>query len=203
MRQETVTIKSTGEGFEEALALSASMGKEGCLDNKEAVRLRLLTEELIGLLRGIAGEVTADFSIKQYGKEYTLQLNGDVVMDNVMHKQLIESSSSGSNSAVKGFTGKLREMIATMVLPGTIGHTIVSGFSMGLISMSSPSTTSETTAAAQSYMWSMEKYAEGVKSSKNSDEKISLERSIIANIADEIKVSIVGSTVEITVYKNF
>ncbi len=203
MKEEHVTIKSTGEGFVEALSITDSLGKEVGLDNKEQVRLRLLTEETIGLLRGIAGEVSADYSVKQYGREFTLKLEGDVVMDSKMHKQLLESSSSGENSSVKGFTGKLREMIATMVLPGTIGHTLVSGFSMGLMTMSTPSSVSETTAAAQAYMWSMEKYSSSVKESGDKKEWDTLERSIIANIADEIKVGIQGSRVEITVYKQF
>ena len=90
-----------------------------------------------------------------------------------------------------------------MVLPGTIGHTLVSGFSMGLMTMSTPSSVSETTAAAQAYMWSMEKYSENVKKNGDKKEWDTLERSIIANIADEIKVGIQGSRVEITVYKQF
>ena len=203
MKEEKVTIKSNGEGFAEALALSSAIGEEVGLDQKEQIRLRLMTEELIGLLRGIAGDVSADFSIKQYGKEFTLQLKGDVVMDSQMHKQLLESSSSGLNAAAKGFSGKLREMIATMVLPGTLGYTLVSGFSLGLMSMSTPTTTSETTAAAQSYLWSLEKYESKVKETNDPKEQVTLERSILANVADEIKVSIVAQSVEITVYKTF
>ena len=203
MKEEKVTIKSSGEGFEKALNVTAALGQEVGLDKAEQVRLRLLTEELIGLLRGIAGDITAEYSVKQFGREFTFKLEGDVVMDSKMHKQLIESSSSGENASVKGFTGKLREMIATMVLPGTLGHTLVSGFSMGLMTMSTPSSVSETTAAAQAYMWSMEKYTSSVKESGNKKEWDTLERSIIANVADEIKVGIQGSRVEITVYKQF
>ena len=203
MRQETVRIDSSGKGFAEALALSSELAKEANLDNKESVRLRLLSEEAVGLLRGLAGDVSADLLIKQYGKEFTLQLSGDVVMDSNLHKQLIETSTSGETAAVKGFTGKLREMIATMLLPGTIGHTMVSGFSMGLLNMSSPSTVSNTVEAAQSYMWSLDKYTQQVNEKEDEKEKVTLERSILANIADEITVGIGGQHVEITIFKAF
>ncbi len=203
MRQETITIDSKEKGFVEAMNTTVEIGKEAGLDSTEEIRLRLLTEELIGLLRGLAGDVTAEYTIKQYGKEFTLKLAGDVVMDVNMRKQLLEASSSGENSAVKGFMGKMREMIATMVLPGTLGHTLVSGFSMGLSSMSSPTGSSETYVEAEQYLWSMDKYIASVNESGNEDDKVELERSIIANIADDITVSIVGQQVEITVFKTF
>lgn len=203
MRQETIVIDSSEKNFVEALNTTLQMGEEAGLDSRELIRLRLLTEELIGLLRGIAGEVTADYTVKQYGKEFTLQLKGDVNMDSKMHKQLLDASSSGSNAAVKGFMSKMREMIGTMVLPGTLGHTLVSGFSMGLMTMSGPTPASETGAGVQAYMWSMDKYIDSVKANNDTKEWDELEKSIVANIADEIKVSIVGSLVEITIFKTF
>lgn len=203
MNKASVTIDSAGNGFAEALEMSLKMGTEASLDKKQLLRLRLLTEETIGLLRGIAGDIKADFEVAQYGKEFTLSLNGDVILDKTIHDQLIDASTKGSNSAVKGFTGKLKEMIGTMLLPGTLGHTVVSGLSMGLTNMGSPASIDTSATAAKEYLWSLEKYEESIKESNNSSAADMLEKSIIANAADEVQVSIVNPHVEIKVFKIF
>lgn len=203
MNKNSVIIDNAGNGFAEALEISNKMGVEAGLDKKELLRLRLLTEETIGLLRGIAGDIKAEYTIAQYGKEFTLSLNGDVVLDKTMHDQLIDASTKGENSAVKGFTGKLKEMIGTMLLPGTLGHTVVSGLSMGLTNMGSPASIDTSATAAKEYLWSLEKYEEAVKESNNPSATDMLEKSIIANVADEVQVNIVNPHVEIKVFKIF
>ncbi len=203
MNKNSVIIDNAGNGFAEALEISNKMGVEAGLDKKELLRLRLLTEETIGLLRGIAGDIKAEYTIAQYGKEFTLSLNGDVVLDKTMHDQLIDASTRGENSAVKGFTGKLKEMIGTMLLPGTLGHTVVSGLSMGLTNMGSPASIDTSATAAKEYLWSLEKYEEAVKESNNPSATDMLEKSIIANVADEVQVNIVNPHVEIKVFKIF
>ena len=203
MNKNSVIIDNAGNGFAEALEISNKMGVEAGLDKKELLRLRLLTEETIGLLRGIAGDIKAEYTIAQYGKEFTLSLNGDVVLDKTMHDQLIDASTKGENSAVKGFTGKLKEMIGTMLLPGTLGHTVVSGLSMGLTNMGSPASIDTSATAAKEYLWSLEKYEEAVKEGNNPSATDMLEKSIIANVADEVQVNIVNPHVEIKVFKIF
>ena len=203
MNKNSVIIDNAGNGFAEALEISNKMGVEAGLDKKELLRLRLLTEETIGLLRGIAGDIKAEYTIAQYGKEFTLSLNGDVVLDKTMHDQLIDASTRGENSAVKGFTGKLKEMIGTMLLPGTLGHTVVSGLSMGLTNMGSPASIDTSATAAKEYLWSLEKYEEAVKEGNNPSATDMLEKSIIANVADEVQVNIVNPHVEIKVFKIF
>ena len=56
--------------------------------------------------------------------------------------------------------------------------------------------------------WSMQKYKATVEQEKSEDaaaqeEWDELEKSIVANIADEITIAIRGSEVEMTVYKKF
>lgn len=203
MNKEIISIDSSYHGFEEALNTSARMGEQAGLSKKEALHLRLMTEELIGLLRGIAGEIKADFIIEEENKKFTLHLKGEVNMDKKMHDQLIETSSKGENDAAKGFTGKLREMIGTMLLPGSLGNTFVSGFSMGLMSLGTQTSSVDSIAGTNEYLWSMEKYVSSVRNSDNKAQWDELERSIVANVADEIKVSIVGNNVEIIVDKQF
>ena len=60
MKTEKIVVTSQGQGIADALTLTEKAGVYAGLDKKPALHLRLLAEELIGLLRGIAGEVEAE-----------------------------------------------------------------------------------------------------------------------------------------------
>lgn len=200
-----IKVTTRGEGMEEALAATEKLGLDSGLSHKENLRLRLLAEELIGLLRGISGDVEADYQARQEGKKFVLSLNADVRMTQDMRKQLLAASSSGKNSAARGFMGRLREMVAAILLPENGDSDEVSGLALGLMSLGGPA---RYTAGVNAYAWSMSKYMSEVRSSREADEDAAdawdeLEKSIVANLADEVSVKIVGSTVEISIAKAF
>ena len=200
-----IKVTTRGEGMEEALAATEKLGLDSGLSHKENLRLRLLAEELIGLLRGITGDVEADYQARQEGKKFLLSLNADVRMTQDMRKQLLAASSSGKNSAARGFMGRLREMVAAILLPEDGESDEVSGLALGLMSLGGPA---RYTAGVNAYAWSMSKYMSEVRSSREEDEDAAdawdeLEKSIVANLADEVSVKIVGSAVEISIAKAF
>ena len=200
-----IKVTTRGEGMEEALAATEKLGLDSGLSHKENLRLRLLAEELIGLLRGISGDVEADYQARQEGKKFVLSLNADVRMTQDMRKQLLAASSSGKNSAARGFMGRLREMVAAVLLPDNGDSDEVSGLALGLMSLGGPA---RYTAGVNAYAWSMSKYMSEVRSSRETDEDAAdawdeLEKSIVANLADEVSVKIVGSAVEISIAKAF
>lgn len=129
MKTETIHVTSLGLGMDEALAVTEKTGLASGLEKKQILRLRLLAEELIGMLRGIAGDVEADYWLERNGRAYALHLRSDVTMTREMHEQLIAVSTSGENAAAKGFMGKIREMIAVALLPRESGSSLLSGLS--------------------------------------------------------------------------
>jgi len=203
MTKETVRIDSSGAGMAEALGTAVRFGEEASLGKQSGIRLRLLAEELIGLLRGITGNIPADFTIEREGKSFCLKLKGEVPMDKHIREELLKAASAHQNSAAKGFMGQIRDMISAMVLPGTLGNTVISGMSMGLISMGSPAAGLDYTTGAEPYMWSMEKYISSVQENDRNQVHADFERSIVANIADEVKVYIQSSSVEVVIFKKF
>ena len=68
MNTPVITVNNEGSGFDEALALSEKLGLSCGLDKKQNLRLRLLTEELFGLVKNIAGELNGSFSIEYEGR---------------------------------------------------------------------------------------------------------------------------------------
>ena len=200
-----IRINTRGDGMEEALAVTEKLGLDSGLGHKENLRLRLLAEELIGLMRGITGSMEASYQAQQEGRKFALCLKADVTMTQELRKQLLAASSSGKNDAARGFMGKLREMVAAVLLPENEDSAPLKGLSLGLMGLGSPA---HYTAGIDAYAWSMSKYVSEISDSRDRDEEAArawdeLERSIVANLADEVGVKIKGSHVEIVITKAF
>jgi hypothetical protein len=205
MKTSEIIVNTQGVGMDEALAATEKLGQDSGLSHKENLRLRLLAEELIGLMRGITGSVEARYQAGQEEREFTLSLSANVVLDQEMRRQLIAASSSGKNAAAKGLMGRIREMVAIVLLPRSQEPAALTNLSLGLISMGSPMGYA---AGEDAYTWSMSTYMSELQNSMNEAEDAKeaydeLEKSIVANLADEVSVSIVGARVEITITKAF
>lgn len=194
MRTEQIRVSSSGEGMEEALQMTEKFGLESGLIRKEDLRLRLLAEELFGMMRSIVGKIEALYWIEGEDQKYDIFLAGDVELNQDSRRKLIEVSSKHENAAAKGFMGKLRDMIGVMLLPEGDGPSMTS---IGLMTMGSPN---EFIANSDAYSWSLNKYREELQASDNEEarkENDELERSIVASLADEVSVSIEDSKVTI------
>ena len=201
MKTEQITVSGTGAGIDEALALTERVGSEAGLGKKPLLHLRLLGEELFGIIRGIAGEVVAEYWIESEGSSFELHLKSDVKLTEEMRDQFLAASSSGKNSAAVSFMGKIRVMIADLLLsakeslPYAMMNTVAAYPTGG-------------TAGEVASVWSLSMYRNEVQSLAGDSREASdawdeLEKSIVANIADDIKVCIVGKKVEMILFKSF
>ena len=80
MKSEQIAVTSKGLGISEALALTEEIGKSAGLDEKSVLHLRLLAEEVSGMLRGIAGDVEAMYWLEAEGRKFELHLQSTVQM---------------------------------------------------------------------------------------------------------------------------
>ena len=196
MKTEQINVTSAGAGMEEALQLTEKFGLESGLERKENLRLRLLAEELFGMMRSIVGEVEALYWIEGEDQKFDVHMEGEVVLNQDVRKKLIEVSTRHENAAAQGFMGKLRDMIGTAMLPEGEGPSMLS---LGLMTMGSPS---GYMANSGSYSWSLNKYREELQAAEDKEAREAadeLEKSIVASLADEVAVRIEGSQVEIVV----
>lgn len=204
MKTEIVNIFSSGEGRDSALELAEKTGAYCGLDNKSVLRLRLLSEELIELIRSLATNLEGDFWLETNDKNVEIHLKTVIPMDLQTRDELLSVASSGKNSAAKGIIGKIREMIALKTLPEDPNTKAMTEQALGLISAGYEMSSY----VAGAYSWSMSTYISKIdKADFNVDEKNEakdeLEKSIVANLADDVKVSIVNSDVEVTIIKSF
>ena len=196
MKTEKISINNRELGMTVALGMTEKLGAEQGLERKQILHLRLLAEELFSMLRSLTGEVDAEYWLEYEGKRFDIHMKSDVVLTDELRQQFLSASTSGENAAAKGVMGKLRVMIAEAL----VTRPSVPAFSLGLVSAASPTAQ---VAGANAYQWSMEKYKAEVKKQEDAESWDELEKSIVANIADEVSVRIIGANVEIIVTKAF
>ncbi len=177
------------------------------LEEKKALRLRLLAEELCGMLPGLVENFSGNFWAENDGETYELHVELKAEDMNIdLRDELISISKSGKNAAAKGVMGKIRAVAETMLLAAfdpTLpipegefydGH----GFNMGFGYV-------DTTISCETgyiYSWSLYNYKIAVEENEK-DAYAELERSIVAKLADDIIVGVRGKNVEIVVKKVF
>ena len=90
MRTDTIIVSSRGNQMEAALKEAEKVAAYKGLSAKNALHLRLLTEEMMGMMRSITGENTGEFWIEDkdndsielkvqtltYGTEYKCEVTG-------------------------------------------------------------------------------------------------------------------------------
>ncbi len=209
MRSDSIQIKSSGEGVEEALYAASASAVYRALNKKEAIHLRLLAEETIGLARQLTDAAGATFWVESTGRAFELHLIARPLVTGSMRRELLKVSTSGKNEAAKGFTGKLRDIVNRAVAPES-ANGAADYYSRGLIppdgyTLADPLAYSM---SADAVTWSMRKYrdevgAHAADSAQAKEEWDELEKSIVASIADEVKIAVTGDKVEMTVYKSF
>ena len=176
------------------------------LEDKKALRVRLLTEELCGMLSGLVKNFSGKFWAENECENYELhvELKADD-MNIELRDELISVSKSGRNAMATGIMGKIRAVVESMLLSasdptimipndefydcngydmscGYIDHTIM--YETGYV-----------------YSWSLYNYKTAVV--EKEDEYAELERSIVGKLADDIIVGVRGKNVEIVVKKSF
>ncbi len=205
MKSDVIAVSSGGEGMEEALRQTEDVASYKKLDKKNALHLRLLGEEMMGMLRSLTGETEASFWIEDNKQGvFELHLKTVTVMDAEKRGELLRVSTSGKNSAAKGIMGKIRDIFESMLAPDDLSppNYYESGLQYDGFDMTDDPMK---LAMISVTSWSLEQYRESVKAEENSPDKAEewdeLEKSIVANLADEVKIFINGNAVEMVIYK--
>ena len=170
------------------------------LDDKKALRLRLLTEELCGMLPGLIDNFSGEFWTENDGDSYELHVELKAEDMNIeLRDELISVSKSGKNASAKGIMGKIRAVAETMLLIAfdpTLSKPLSEGEFYDYID---PTVSCET---GYAYSWSLYNYKTSAYEN-GEDSYDELERSIVAKLADDVIVGVRGKNVEIIVKKSF
>ena len=198
MKTDVILVSSKGTQIETVLSQVEKVTAYKGLTGKNALHLRLLTEEMMGMMRSITGETEGKFWIEDEENVYQLHLQVTTRMDSGKRDQLLSAASTGKNESAKGLMGRLRDFFdrgadediasftSPLLLPGVYEHS------------STPTLDWE---------WSMMRYQDALSFRIKENDAAAkeawdeLEKSVVAKVADDVKVSIRGRTVEMTIIK--
>ncbi|EID85060.1 hypothetical protein MSI_14460 [Treponema sp. JC4] len=191
-----ITTKENGKDFLDLILQECEMAAANAkLTEKETMRLRLIGEELVGMLPELLSFTNGEFWIEPYGKKIELHLSlvPNENLDFEKREKILAISSDGKNASASGVMSKIKIAIEFMLIDYENTVKVAAPFfDYGF--------TSDTVPASP--MWTLINYRDNVN--KEKDEKWDeLEKSIIANIADDVTVGLQGNKVEITVKKSF
>lgn len=188
MKSDVIVISGKGDRTEAVLAQAERVADYQKLSPKGALHLRLLAEEMMSMMRAITGDVNGEFWIENKGEQYELHLHVKTLMDYQKREQLLSASASGKNEANRGLMGKIRAFFEpTEGVPMLLG---VSPDGMG----------SEMAWTMRAYQHQVQLYVrQNVAGAAEAWDE--LEKSVVAHVADDVKVSILGPDVEMTIFK--
>ena len=171
-----IKIADVEAGLEKTNGLISDYIFDTGLKDKDALRLRLLSEEVLRLAKSIIGHGIIEFHLEGTSRVSRIILTADNRLDKDQEQELISVSTTGTNASEEGFFGVLKSL-----------------FTMRGIEEST---------------WTLKDYQDEIRAKKESD-KFSqeawddLERSLVANLADDIEVGIDKDQIRMVVTKDF
>ncbi len=207
MTTDKIMVYSNGAGTEKAMNEAGRFAKYNDLGDEESLYLTLLAEEMLGMVKGITGNFEGDFWLEKEGDEYRLKLRADTYMDKEKKKKLIALSPSGKNESTVG----IMDMIKSVLLGGLEKYEDIENlqneYDDGTVMYGSLGMRGVDDLDATGFEWSLLQYRSMVEKEKEKERSLGawdeLEKSIVANIADDVKVGVRGDTVELTIIKHF
>ena len=201
MKTNVIRVDNEGNGMTEALNEVEKFAAYNSLDAKQALRLRLLGEEMMGLVRGIVGEFEAEFWAESRDGACELWLETSVLADGVVRDELLKLSTDGRNFTAKGVMGKVRCVLQSFLVSNAVASEYLGG-------IGSATSYGDVPGYGYDQMWSLCAYRDWVGKRVGSDAKVredwdELEKSIVGKLADEVLVGVCGQRVQLVIRKRF
>ncbi len=176
MKTNVVVLDSNGTNMQLALDQVEGLADGQALSRNNTLHLRLLADEVLAVVRLVVTDFNAKFWTEGEGNKYKIILEADVDTNVSEKSTLLSLSTTGKNEADLG----LGQKIARIFRRGVGGK------------------------AEEGYSWSLDSYKKEIK--ENPDPSVALdnmEKSVIANLASDVRVRIKNGKVRMVVEKVF
>jgi hypothetical protein len=198
MKSNVCKIENGSQDLEAILQESEKIAIYNGLNNHQMLQLRLLCEEMDGMLPKIIDDFNGDFWIEY--EDGVCKLNASIELKDFSvkkKKELIAVASNRKNAAVKGIVGKIRSAIEDFFLDeGDCEPYDVNSRYYYI-------PTDDCYAVDYYHLWGLEQYRSTITYEEKKEEWDELEKSIIASIADDVIVGVKGKKVNILIIKKF
>ncbi len=190
-------VDSEGNGWEEAMNEAEHCGDYCGIAKNDTLRLRLLTEELLGLMKSTVGKFSGNYWIeKTNDNTFKIHLNSDVFVNMEQRDELLSAAKTSSKekksifSMIKGvWKDYLDAQSVIMSDPNAQMQVNIMGMDV-------------TASGLPLYSWSLNNYIDNMPEEEKA-EKDELEKFILKSIADDLLVSVRKDFAELTAVKKF
>jgi hypothetical protein len=198
MKSNVCRIEKGTRDIEAILKESERVAEYNGFNHKQTLQLRLICEELDGMLPNIIDEFEGDLWIEYENGVCKVNVSIEIPeFDADKKEKLIDISNDKKNAAAVGIVGKIRNAIEDYFLnEQSIAVAEMSGVMFNLA-------TGYSEGVDYAYLWSLENYRNTVKKGEQEEAWDELEKSVIASVADDVVVGIKGKKADIIIVKKF
>ena len=198
MKSNVCKIEKGTRDLEAILKESERVAEYNGLSHKQALQLRLLCEEIDGMLPNIIddfdGELWIDF------EDGVCKVNVSITIpefNTEKKEELIGIAKNKKNAAAVGIVGKIRDAIENFFMDEARTEAIAlsSGYHALEVAYGEP--------VDYAYLWRLEQYRNSVKKEEQADAWDELEKSVIASVSDDVIVGVKGRQANIIIVKAF
>ena len=206
MVSDKFTVNNDAQRMAAARYVTESFADQAGLDGRNALRLELLVEETLGMVKTMLDSFYGQIWFTADGRDVEIHFEATADMDADKKEELLSVSSTGKNVAAKGFMAKLGEMISGALR--SAGRSIDAygqeTMKYGVVH------TPELMAAYPDMMtiWTLQTYRVDLDQARTDGDFAEeawdeLEKSIVAKLADDIAVGVRGDRIDLVIRKRF
>ena len=196
MQSNVCKIENGVKDLDAILKESEKVAVYNELNHKQTLQLRLLCEELDGMLPKIIDDFDGDFWIDFEDGVCRVNLSIQFAkFTSNKKKELLSLAKDKKNASVKGIVAKVRAAIEEFFLD----EENINAMSM----MSEFDGMTGGSCVESSYYWSLDQYKTAVRQAKKAEAWDEIEKSVIASVADDVIVGVKGLQANITIVKKF
>jgi hypothetical protein len=197
MRSNVCKIENGTRDLAAILQESERVAEYNRLTDKQTLQLRLLCEEVDGMLPNIIDDFSGSLWIDYDNGVCKVNVSIKIPeMTSVRKRELVEISSNKKNASAIGIVGKIRSAVEDFLLSE---DEYARSTSVGLFHPS----TGYSEGVDYSYIWSLEQYKNTVNEESKAVAWDELEKSVIASVADDVIVGVKGNQADIIIVKKF
>ena len=198
MKSDVCKIEKGTRDLDAILKESEKVAAYNGLSHKQALQLRLLCEEIDGMLPNIIddfeGELWIDFEDGVCKVNVSIQIPE---FNTSKKEELIGLAKNKKNAAAVGIVGKIRNALENFFLDEERMEAF--SYSAGAFGLAN----GYCDGVDYAYLWRLEEYRSSVNKEKEREAWDELEKSVIASAADDVIVGVKGRCAEIVIVKSF
>ena len=197
MKSNVCKIENGVNDLQAILKESEKVAAFNGLTHKQTLHLRLLCEEMDGMLPNVIDDFDGEFWIEF--EDGVCKINASIRLAEFSvekKKELINISKNKKNAAAVGIVSKIRCAIEDFFLRGTPAQPY--DMTTGLYVYSAGNIV-----GGDYCLWGLSQYRTSVKQEEKAEAWDELEKSIIASLADDVIVGVKGKQANIVIVKRF